>query len=214
MYMARPVPPRRLVKLPEIDDADVWLAKGVFAGTAAGDAAWAELQTHPEFDKPTPKVKVWGKEYDQPRDTASMAIDGCPPYNYSGSVNTTIPMPPATLALKNEVERLVYEQTDSGHVTFNYCLCNRYRDGKHKIGKHSDSEVGLEKGRPIACVSLGATRRFIFRHKATGRKVEILLEHGDLLVMGRNSQLLWTHEIPQELRVKEPRVSVTFRCVC
>jgi len=208
--------PGRLQQVEGIDDADVWLAKGVFAGTPESEAAWESLKSHPGFED-TPQVFVWGKWHNQPRDTLGMACDGCPPYNYSGSTNTTVPMSPEVTAVRIRAQQLVEEQTNVGPVEFNYCLLNRYKNGLQKIGAHSDSEKGLVRGRPIACVSKGASRRFIFRHKATGRKVEILLEDGDLLVMGcaegRNSQELWTHEIPQQKKVKDMRISLTFRCV-
>ncbi|NIO11152.1 MAG: alpha-ketoglutarate-dependent dioxygenase AlkB, partial [Deltaproteobacteria bacterium] len=51
----------------------------------------------------------------------------------------------------------------------------------------------------IASVSVGATRRFVLRHKREKRipKVQLELTHGSLLLMRGPTQHHWLHAIPK-----------------
>jgi alkylated DNA repair dioxygenase AlkB len=52
-------------------------------------------------------------------------------------------------------------------------LC-RYKDGCDYIGEHRDDEADLVCGHPIASLSLGQPRDFIFRHiDARGKHAKI-----------------------------------------
>lgn len=62
----------------------------------------------------------------------------------------------------------------------------------------------------IVSVSLGVARDFIFTHKKTKEKVKIILEPGSVLLMGGDCQ---KHELPKRLRVKDPRINLTFRSI-
>ena len=81
------------------------------------------------------------------------------------------------------------------------------------MGWHSDAEPELKKDGAIASLSLGAGRRFLFKHKITGEKVELQLEHGSLLVMKGVTQTFWLHSLPVSKRVAAPRVNLTFRTI-
>ena len=78
---------------------------------------------------------------------------------------------------------------------------------------HSDGEPDLKKNGAIASVSFGAERKFAFKHKHSGDKVELILEHGSLLVMKDITQTHWLHRLPPTTRVAEPRVNLTFRTI-
>lgn len=39
------------------------------------------------------------------------------------------------------------------------------------------------------------------------------LAHGSLCVMQNTTNKYWTHQIPKQLKVKNPRISLTFRCM-
>lgn len=45
-------------------------------------------------------------------------------------------------------------------------------------------------------MSFGAERKFAFKHKKTQEKVELILEHGSLLVMKDETQDFWLHRLP------------------
>ena len=106
------------------------------------------------------------------------------------------------------IKKLVEKQT--GH-TFNSCLLNLYHTGEEGMGWHSDAEKELVKGASIASVSLGADRRFDFKHQTLGTKLSIELKHGSLLLMDSESQKHWLHQLPKTTKVSEPRINLTFR---
>ena len=82
------------------------------------------------------------------------------------------------------------------------------------IGWHSDNEPELGYEPTIASLSLGAERRFKFRLREDHDvKEEIILPSGSLVVMSGPCQQLWDHEIPKELKIKTPRINLTFRRV-
>jgi len=57
-------------------------------------------------------------------------------------------------------------------------------------------------------------RRFCFRKLGdSDQKAEIALGNGSLLVMSGRTQELWQHALPRMLRVKEPRINLTFRVI-
>jgi alkylated DNA repair dioxygenase AlkB len=127
-------------------------------------------------------------------------------YTYSGTTKYALPWTLELLGIKSEVERLSRE-------TFNSCLINLYHDGTEGMAWHSDGEKDLKKNGAIASVSFGAERKFAFRHKTTGEKVELWLEHGSLLVMKDTTQTHWLHRLPPAARVRTPRISLTFRTI-
>lgn len=99
------------------------------------------------------------------------------------------------------------------NVPFNSVLLNMYEDGKDEIRWHSDKEDQLGENPVIACINLGATRKFWFLNKETGEKTPYSVSNGDLLVMGENCQTNYLHAILKEKEVKEPRISLTYRVV-
>ena len=78
---------------------------------------------------------------------------------------------------------------------------------------HSDGEKMLKKNGAIASVSLGATRKFSFKHKENKHRVDVILEHGSLLVMKDETQTHWLHRLPPSTKVISPRINLTFRTI-
>lgn len=125
-------------------------------------------------------------------------------YTYSGTTKHALPWTPDLLELKSLVEKR------SGHA-FNSCLLNLYHHGGEGMAWHSDDESMLVRHAAIASVSLGAERRFAFKHKRLPHKAEIVLEHGSLLVMRDETQSHWLHSIPKSTKITAPRINLTFR---
>jgi alkylated DNA repair dioxygenase AlkB len=94
---------------------------------------------------------------------------------------------------------------------FNSCLLNYYPSGTDGMGYHSDDEKELGRQPVIASLSLGATRKFVFKHKKTQDKVELYLESGQLVVMHGDTQRFWKHTITKTKTVSKGRISLTFR---
>ena len=110
------------------------------------------------------------------------------------------------MELKEIVEK------ESGE-TYNSCLLNLYHSGSEGMSWHSDGEKMLKKNGAIASVSLGAERKFSFKHKETKQKIDIILERGSLLVMKETTQANWLHRLPPTKKVHSPRINLTFRTI-
>ena len=127
-------------------------------------------------------------------------------YTYSNIIKTALPWSDYLLELKNITE------LESGE-TFNSCLLNLYHNGDEGMAWHSDGETDLKKNGAIASLTFGAERKFAFKHKQTKEKVELLLEHGSLLMMKGTTQTHWLHRLPPTKLVTKPRVNLTFRTI-
>ena len=76
---------------------------------------------------------------------------------------------------------------------------------------HSDGDMSLAEQTTIASLSLGATRKFCFRHISTKEKIEMLLQSGQLIVMRGVTQQHWQHAIMKSQKILQPRINLTFR---
>lgn len=127
-------------------------------------------------------------------------------YTYSNTTKYALPWTKELLELKNIIEKETGE-------TFNSCLLNLYHNGDEGIAWHSDGETDLKKNGAIGSLSFGAERKFAFKHKQTNEKIQLILEHGSLLIMKDTTQAFWLHRLPPTKKVIEPRVNLTFRTV-
>ncbi len=127
-------------------------------------------------------------------------------YTYSNIPKQALPWTKELLELKAVTEK------ESGE-TFNSCLLNLYHTGEEGMAWHSDAEIDLKKDGAIGSLSFGAERKFAFKHKRTDEKVELLLEHGSLLIMKGTTQAHWLHRLPPTKRILKPRVNLTFRTI-
>lgn len=105
------------------------------------------------------KVQVFGKTYDVPRKQATYGDKGLM-YSFSGVHLLARPWTPTLGRIRDAV-------TTATGQTFNFVLVNRYKDGSDHMGEHRDDERELDPTCPIASVSLGAPRDFIFRHASS-----------------------------------------------
>ncbi|XP_033828392.1 DNA oxidative demethylase ALKBH2 [Periophthalmus magnuspinnatus] len=157
------------------------------------------------------QVQVFGKVYSIPRKQATYGDAGLA-YTYSGVKRLACPWTPTLEHIKEKV-------TKTTGQTFNFVLVNRYKDGLDHMGEHRDDEKELDPFCPIASVSLGATRDFIFRHRdARGKHahrnidpVKLELAHGSLLLMNPPTNTFWYHSLPIRKKVTKPRINLTFR---
>jgi len=74
---------------------------------------------------------------------------------------------------------------------------------------HSDDEESLEPNSTIASWSLGAERKFSFKHKQTRQTISLVLERGSLLKV--DTQTNWLHSLPKSKKITGPRINLTFR---
>jgi alkylated DNA repair dioxygenase AlkB len=127
-------------------------------------------------------------------------------YTYSNTTKQALPWTSELLALKALVEEKTGEK-------FNSCLLNLYHTGDEGMTWHSDAEKNLKKNGAIASLSLGAERKFAFKHKDTKETISLILEHGSLLVMKDKIQTNWLHRLPPTTRIDKPRINLTFRTI-
>ena len=127
-------------------------------------------------------------------------------YTYSKSTKIAQPWNEELKSLKSKIEKITGEQ-------FNSCLLNLYHDGNEGMAYHSDAEKDLKKNGAIASLTLGAERKFSFKHKVTGERIDLNLEHGSLLVMKHQTQSFWVHRLPPTKKVSTPRINLTFRMI-
>ena len=138
-----------------------------------------------------------------PRRVAWFADEGVR-YSYSRITHLGRGWHPALVPIRDRVAEACGEP-------FNSVLANLYRDGRDSMGMHADDEPELGTNPLIASVSLGAARRFVLKHRATGERKTLVLAHGSLLVMGGSLQHHWLHGIPKTAASIGPRINLTFR---
>ena len=82
------------------------------------------------------------------------------------------------------------------------------------VSMHKDDEKELCRETPIASLTLGAERDFVFKHEDKAAKIvdeKLLLQDGLLLLMHAPTNRFWYHAIPQRKACKIPRINLTFR---
>ncbi|MBL1265900.1 alpha-ketoglutarate-dependent dioxygenase AlkB [Methylomicrobium sp. RS1] len=150
-------------------------------------------------------VLIFGKACKVPR---LMCWYGDPEaiYRYSGVEHRPLPWTGELTEVRARIELC------SGYA-FNSVLANLYRDERDSMGYHADNEKELGINPAIASLSLGDSRLFRLRHKKRRENLDIVLEHGDLLVMAGTLQHHWVHALPKTRQVKHPRINLTFRLI-
>lgn len=127
-------------------------------------------------------------------------------YTYSHISKIALPWTKELLQLKTLAEQASAEK-------FNACLLNLYHDGSEGMAWHSDSEREIKKQSAIASISLGAERKFSFKHKHSQERCSLFLQAGSLLVMKAETQSYWLHRLAPSKTIYAPRINLTFRCM-
>lgn len=186
-----------------LPDADIVYVPSFFTSDVASELYHDLLR---EIPWQQDNIKVFGKEFAQPRLTALFGNDG-KPYSYS---NITMQPNPWNLLL----QKIKFHVESVAEINFTTVLLNYYRDGQDSNGWHADNEKELGINPTIASVSLGSERLFQLKHNAEpSRRQNILLEHGSLLIMKGTTQHFWKHQIPKTNKPVGGRINLTFRVI-
>jgi alkylated DNA repair dioxygenase AlkB len=149
------------------------------------------------------KVVMFGKEIITKRKVAFYS-DPSIAYTYSSRTKIGLPWKETLITLKNIVESITKEK-------YNACLLNLYHNGEEAMGWHCDNEKEIVGNSSIASLSIGASRKFSFKHKVTKETISIQLGNGSLLEMKGTIQQHWWHSLPKSKKVTESRINLTFR---
>lgn len=153
----------------------------------------------------------WVKTPNLPREEYYVN-DFLAPYTYGRGENarTYQPQPwhPTIRGLQEALDRFL-------GVQFDTCFLSHYPDFDDHLGWHADDSPEMDPDRPIAVVSVGATRPIWFKPKTAPKgfePVQLRLCGGSLLVMEAGMQRDWYHRIPKSSDQRcGPRISLTFR---
>jgi len=149
--------------------------------------------------------KRYNKKVSVPRGQLAFTTSGIT-YNYTQAGGTPTILRFADYPFVESILEKVNSDTGLG---FNTVLMNYYRDGADYISAHHDSTVGWDKAVGFATLSFGAERRFVLKSD----KERLVIPHvaGSLIYLSYEQNQSYTHSVPKQLTVKEPRVSMTFR---
>lgn len=173
-----------------------WLAPG------DADALLEALGTQVPWE--VHRIRLFGRTVDSPRLSCWIG-DPEASYTYSGTRFDPHPWPGALVPLRARLRQAT-------GIDFNSVLANAYRDGRDRMGWHSDDERALGPQPLIASVSLGAARRFLFKARSgPAEKHVLVLPHGSLLLMAGDTQALYRHALPATARPVGLRINLTFR---
>jgi alkylated DNA repair dioxygenase AlkB len=150
-----------------------------------------------------PEIIIFGKKCKQQRNVGFFSNKSIG-YKYSKKMMDSKPLSKCMGELLDIVNKEIGAE-------FNGILVNKYMDGNDYISAHSDDENTLDSV-GVVSISYGSERIFRIRNKVTKEIVcDELTTHCSILHMGGNFQKLYTHEIPIQRKIKEPRISFTFR---
>lgn len=176
---------------------------GKILSIAEADSYYNSLLTSIEWKND--EAVIFGKKIVTKRKVAWYGDRGFE-YTYSNITKKALLWTKELLELKRRVETATGEH-------FNSCLLNLYHNGEEGMAWHSDGEKDLKKDGAIGSLSLGAKRKFCFKHKGSGQVIPVMLEHGSLLVMKHTTQTYWLHRLPPSKLITQPRVNLTFRTI-
>jgi alkylated DNA repair dioxygenase AlkB len=184
----------------ENSDKTAYLEKGVFLDKILLEECIAYVEPHLEEQ---PEIIVYGKKCKQHRNIGFFSDESIG-YRYSKKLMHSKLMSPCMEHLLNVINKTL-------DADFNGILVNKYMNGNDYIGAHSDDESGLDKVGVIS-ISYGAERIFRIRDKKTKKIIcNEVTTHCSILHMGGDFQKIYIHEIPIQKKVKNSRISFTFR---
>ena len=157
----------------------------------------SQLEEHPE-------IIIYGKPCKQARNVGFFS-DTSVGYKYSKKLMRSKP-------LSNCMTELLVIINKMMGAEFNGVLVNKYMNGSDYISAHSDDETSLDTTIGVVSLSYGAERIFRIRNKNDKTIVcDEPTTHCGILHMGGNFQKVYTHEMPIQKKIKESRISFTFR---
>ena len=189
-----------MIRVFQNTDSTAFLDKGLFLNKELLEKCIIDIE--PQLEE-KPEIIIFGKKCKQQRNIGFFS-DKSIGYKYSKKMMESKPLTTSMSELLTIINNIIGAE-------FNGILVNKYMDGNDYINAHSDDETGLD-ALGVISISYGAERIFRIRKKETKQHIcDEITTHCSILHMGGNFQKLYTHEIPIQKKIKEPRISFTFR---
>ena len=151
-----------------------------------------------------PEITVYGKTVHQRRSIGFFS-DTSIGYYYSGKLCKS-------QKLTESLTNLIEHTNNIFKSNFNGILVNYYETGEEYISAHTDDENGLDRSIGVVALSYGQPRTFRIRDKKTKKIIiDIPRKSYHYISMEGDFQKEFTHEIPIQKKIKNPRYSFTFR---
>jgi len=189
-----------MIRVFQNTDNTAFLDKGLFLNKELLEKCIIDIE--PQLEE-KPEIIIFGKKCKQQRNIGFFS-DKSIGYKYSKKMMESKPLTTSMSELLTIINNIIGAE-------FNGILVNKYMDGNDYISAHSDDETGLD-ALGVISISYGAERIFRIRKKETKQHIcDEITTHCSILHMGGNFQKLYTHEIPIQKKITEPRISFTFR---
>ena len=141
-----------------------------------------------------------------PRGQASFTLDESIHYRYKAAGGS-----PPNCVMDQTLRGITERVNQRLGTSFNTILMNVYRSGDDCFAFHRDSTEGWAPGSGFATLSFGAVRDFQLRSNETGAVTTIAHKPGVIIYMPHPMNDCVTHGVPKRKKVRECRISLTFR---
>jgi alkylated DNA repair dioxygenase AlkB len=203
---------------------DSYIHKGYLQqqGTDTSDLMQKLLQTAPWNRRDNPAMMMRGHELKR---TKFFALAHDDPnlflkYGYTGFQWSSLKLYKRWSTMP-ELEKALQGMCIKGQpAVFNQIIGTLYKEQKDEIGAHHDKMLDIKEGSDIISISLGDAREFLLTSDAGVEQQRVVLEDGDLFVLGPLTNARMKHAV---LPVKderiierhgagvEPRISIVMR---
>ena len=154
---------------------------------------------------------IFDKKFKSGRNTQ---LFGVSPYKY-GKVEHS---PCCITSNRFVCEMFDFINTNFPFLSVNSCLINYYPDMSCFIPDHCDDENHIAQGSFIVTISLGSTRKMLFKDMLSKNLLcSVTLTNGQVLIFSKLSQSFFTHGVLASVAGHtdysdfSPRISATFR---
>ena len=148
----------------------------------------------------------FGKTVQVPRGQASFTLNAEIHYDYKVSGGS-----PPNVVMSDTLKEITKEVNAALGTNFNTILLNKYKNGDDCIGFHRDRETGWALGSGFATLSFGAERDFRVKYEASGKTDTFAHRNGQVIYLPHPLNQECLHSVPKRKKVKECRISLTFR---
>lgn len=154
-----------------------------------------------------------GESVPERRLTAWQGDPHVAPFSYSGKVMQRNDWSPIVLHIRNQLYNITGQYYDG-------CLLNLYHSGKSGMRYHSDPDQGTLWDYDTAVVSIGASRRFVFRSISDTNQEQrqqqphsFVVMDSDVTHMFQNCQTLYQHTLKnaEDQHETASRISLVFK---